>query len=260
VKRFPGPRTLTDLAAAAVDLEVALLADGVPKDTLYPIVHVPGDHEGAPTPDSGECPLGTPELTDVEDQSPRSRSAAPVARVGRCARASLSDRLAASAPATPKMDMNKTTARLPLARLAADESHVVAFKALAHLTRLQVFFFLVRAEREVPAGEIGEAVEVPGPTLSHHLDVLGRASSRAGGKRRQRAKASASLGQRRSRGRPVRRVVRVTVTPSGRERRGCSRAAGPGPSPPPLGPRRRARRRSRRGQGPGGAGEARWTG
>lgn len=50
-----------------------------------------------------------------------------------------------------------------------------ALKALAHVTRLQVFFFLVRARREVPAGEIQEALEVPGPTLSHHLDRLRRA-------------------------------------------------------------------------------------
>jgi len=64
---------------------------------------------------------------------------------------------------------------VPLAKLEATEQHVEAFKALAHLTRLQVFFFLVRAGREVPAGEIQEAVEVPGPTLSHHLDILRRA-------------------------------------------------------------------------------------
>ena len=64
---------------------------------------------------------------------------------------------------------------LPLARLQAREEHVEAFKALAHLSRLQVFFFLVRAGREVPAGEIQEAVEIPGPTLSHHLTVLRRA-------------------------------------------------------------------------------------
>jgi ArsR family transcriptional regulator len=64
---------------------------------------------------------------------------------------------------------------LPLARLEASEAHVEAFKALAHLTRLQVFFFLVRAQGEVSVGEIQEAVEVPGPTLSHHLDVLRRA-------------------------------------------------------------------------------------
>src|SRR5215475_12914066 len=43
---------------------------------------------------------------------------------------------------------------LPVAKLEATEQHVEAFKALAHLTRLQVFFFLVRAGREVPAGEI----------------------------------------------------------------------------------------------------------
>ena len=64
---------------------------------------------------------------------------------------------------------------LPLAKLEADQSHIEALKALAHLTRLQVFFFLVRAGREVPAGEIQEALEVPGPTLSHHLDLLRRA-------------------------------------------------------------------------------------
>ena len=69
----------------------------------------------------------------------------------------------------------KTIGRLPLAQLSADESHVEAFKALAHLSRLQVFFFLVRAQREVPAGEIQQALEIPGPTLSHHLDQLRRA-------------------------------------------------------------------------------------
>jgi DNA-binding transcriptional ArsR family regulator len=69
----------------------------------------------------------------------------------------------------------KTLRPLPLARLEANQAHVEALKALAHLTRLQVFFFLVRARREVPAGEIQEALEVPGPTLSHHLDLLRRA-------------------------------------------------------------------------------------
>lgn len=62
-----------------------------------------------------------------------------------------------------------------MAKLEANETHVEAFKSLAHLTRLQIVFFLVRARREVPAGEIQEAVEVPGPTLSHHLDLLRRA-------------------------------------------------------------------------------------
>lgn len=69
----------------------------------------------------------------------------------------------------------KTMKVLPPTQLEARQAHVEAFKALAHLTRLQVFFFLVRARREVPAGEIQEALEVPGPTLSHHLDLLRRA-------------------------------------------------------------------------------------
>lgn len=64
---------------------------------------------------------------------------------------------------------------LPLARLHAREDHVEAFKALAHLSRLQIFFFLVRRAREVPAGEIQAELEIPGPTLSHHLDALRRA-------------------------------------------------------------------------------------
>ena len=69
----------------------------------------------------------------------------------------------------------KATARLPLAQLEAENVHVEAFKALAHLGRLQVFFVLVRAQGEVSAGEIQEAVGMPGPTLSHHLDQLRRA-------------------------------------------------------------------------------------
>jgi DNA-binding transcriptional ArsR family regulator len=60
-------------------------------------------------------------------------------------------------------------------KLEASAAHTQAFKALAHLTRLQVFFFLVRAGREVPVGEIQEELDVPGPTLSHHLDLLRRA-------------------------------------------------------------------------------------
>jgi DNA-binding transcriptional ArsR family regulator len=64
---------------------------------------------------------------------------------------------------------------LPLARLQAREEHVEAFKALAHLSRMQIFFFLVRAGREVAAGEIQAELEIPGPTLSHHLDLLRRA-------------------------------------------------------------------------------------
>ena len=66
----------------------------------------------------------------------------------------------------------KTT---PVARLEAREEHVEAFKALAHLSRLQVFFCLVRAGKERSVGEIQAELEIPGPTLSHHLDVLRRA-------------------------------------------------------------------------------------
>ena len=69
----------------------------------------------------------------------------------------------------------KTTTRLPLARLEASRGHVDAFKALAHPGRLEAFFFLVRARGEVPAGAVQEALGVPGPTLSHHLDQLRRA-------------------------------------------------------------------------------------
>jgi putative spermidine/putrescine transport system substrate-binding protein len=36
-QRFPGPRSLADLASGAIDLEFALLADGVPMNKLYPI-------------------------------------------------------------------------------------------------------------------------------------------------------------------------------------------------------------------------------
>ena len=60
-------------------------------------------------------------------------------------------------------------------RLKASEEQVEAFRALAHLTRMQIFFLLVRAGAEVPAGEIQAKLEIPGPTVSHHLDILRRA-------------------------------------------------------------------------------------
>ena len=69
----------------------------------------------------------------------------------------------------------RTISRLPLAQLQASEEHADAFKALAHLSRLQVFFCLVRAGKELSVGEIQAEVEIPGPTLSHHLDLLRRA-------------------------------------------------------------------------------------
>jgi DNA-binding transcriptional ArsR family regulator len=83
----------------------------------------------------------------------------------------------------------KSGGKLPLAKpavvagLKAAPVHVEAFKALAHLTRLQVFFFVVRSKRDVTVGEIQEALGVPGPTLSHHLDQL----CRSGLIRRRRA-------------------------------------------------------------------------
>ena len=69
----------------------------------------------------------------------------------------------------------KTIARLPLIQLRASEEHVEPFKALAPLTRPQVFFCLVHAGKELSVGEILAEVEIPGPTLSHHLDLLRRA-------------------------------------------------------------------------------------
>jgi ArsR family transcriptional regulator, arsenate/arsenite/antimonite-responsive transcriptional repressor len=65
--------------------------------------------------------------------------------------------------------------RLPLATLVATPEHVDAFKALAHQGRLDVFFTLVRARREMAVGEVQEALGIPAPTLSHHLDQLRRA-------------------------------------------------------------------------------------
>ena len=59
-------------------------------------------------------------------------------------------------------------------KLGAQERHVEAFAALGQLSRLQVFFFLVRKGEEVSAGELARALSIPGPTLSHHLETLRR--------------------------------------------------------------------------------------
>jgi ArsR family transcriptional regulator len=67
------------------------------------------------------------------------------------------------------------TGRLPPAGSRAGEAHVEAFKALAHRARLAIFFLLVKARREVAAGDIAAELEIPAPTLSHHLEVLRRA-------------------------------------------------------------------------------------
>jgi DNA-binding transcriptional ArsR family regulator len=65
--------------------------------------------------------------------------------------------------------------RLPLVTLVATPEHVDAFKALAHPGRLEVFFTLVKARQEMAAGEVQEALGIPGPTLSHHFESLRRA-------------------------------------------------------------------------------------
>jgi ArsR family transcriptional regulator, arsenate/arsenite/antimonite-responsive transcriptional repressor len=65
--------------------------------------------------------------------------------------------------------------RLPIAGLVATPEHVDAFKALGHPARLDVFYVLVKARRELAAGEVQEALGIPAPTLSHHLAELRRA-------------------------------------------------------------------------------------
>jgi DNA-binding transcriptional ArsR family regulator len=69
----------------------------------------------------------------------------------------------------------KTVACPPRTALVARRDHVEAFAALAHQTRLELFFLLVRRGGEISAGELQEALEIPGPTLSHHLNALRRA-------------------------------------------------------------------------------------
>jgi len=63
---------------------------------------------------------------------------------------------------------------------------VAALGALAQETRLSIFRLLVQAGPEgVPAGRIGEALEVPAATLSFHLKELNHAgltSSRQDGR------------------------------------------------------------------------------
>ena len=72
------------------------------------------------------------------------------------------------------METTKTTqSRAPI---QAKPQHAEALKALSHLTRLNIFFYLVKKGDEGDSvGNIQAAVNVPGPTLSHHLDILQRA-------------------------------------------------------------------------------------
>lgn len=54
-----------------------------------------------------------------------------------------------------------------------DKQAVIAFAALAQVSRLQAFRLLVRhGETGLPAGEIAEALGVPPATLSFHLSQL----------------------------------------------------------------------------------------
>ncbi|MBI1894118.1 MAG: helix-turn-helix transcriptional regulator [Candidatus Rokubacteria bacterium] len=63
--------------------------------------------------------------------------------------------------------------KLKVGALQAEERHVEGFRALSHLTRLKIFFYLVRKGEEGDSvGNILAALEVAGPTLSHHLDIL----------------------------------------------------------------------------------------
>ena len=56
--------------------------------------------------------------------------------------------------------------------LTASPEHVAAFKALAHVGRLRVFFLLVQSGKLLPANEVQSALGIPAPTLSHHLEHL----------------------------------------------------------------------------------------
>jgi len=71
--------------------------------------------------------------------------------------------------------MKVKSSTTPRRGLEARGEHAEALKALSHLSRLRVFFHLVTRRGEVPAGEIQEALGIPGPTLSHHLELLRRA-------------------------------------------------------------------------------------
>ena len=59
--------------------------------------------------------------------------------------------------------------------LKASAEHVLAFKALAHVGRLRVFFHLVRSGKPLPANAVQSALRIPAPTLSHHLERLEKA-------------------------------------------------------------------------------------
>ena len=57
-------------------------------------------------------------------------------------------------------------------KIRTEVTHAEAFRSLGHPKRLEILFHLVRARKELPAGDIQNAVGIPAPTLSHHLDDL----------------------------------------------------------------------------------------
>jgi len=61
-------------------------------------------------------------------------------------------------------------------RIMKEHEAISALAALAQASRLAVYRLLVRRGPEgYPAGEIGERLEIPGPTLSFHLKELAQA-------------------------------------------------------------------------------------
>ena len=46
---------------------------------------------------------------------------------------------------------------------------------LGHVTRLQIYRFMVRQGKSVPVGTIQEELDIPGSTLSHHIGRLTKA-------------------------------------------------------------------------------------
>ena len=46
---------------------------------------------------------------------------------------------------------------------------------LGHVTRLEIYRFLVRMGKSVPVGDIQQELSVPGSTLSHHISRLAKA-------------------------------------------------------------------------------------
>jgi|ERR1043165_8549589 DNA-binding transcriptional ArsR family regulator len=84
-------------------------------------------------------------------------------------------RAAAACCPAPKASRRGDPCPPTAAAIEATAEHVDAFKALAHPGRLRVFFHLVRAGTPLPANEVQSALDLPAPTLSHHLESLERA-------------------------------------------------------------------------------------